>query len=184
MKNVLSLTLLLIACLSFGQVGNKFPTMEAETLSEEMLNLPEALSGKYSIIGLAYTKKSEDDLKTWFSPAYNQFLRPADKTNIFASDYDINLYFIPMFTGHKTVAYKSVMQKVQETIDHQLHKHVLFYKGTIKEYKEALNFKGRDEPYFFLLNENGEIVWMTSGAYSEAKMQEVVDHLEEALGDW
>ena len=158
--------------------------MEAETLSNEMLNLPEALAGKYTIIGMAYTKKSEEDLKTWFSPAYNQFMREPDKTNIFASEYDINLFFIPMFTGHKTVAYKSVMEKVQGTVDKQLHKHVLFYKGAIKEYKEALNFKGRDEPYFYLLNDTGEIIWMTSGAYSTKKMQEIVDHLDKALGEW
>lgn len=184
MKNAFTFSLILISFLSFGQVGSKFPPMEAETLTEKMLTLPDALEGKYSIIGLAYTKKSEDDLKTWFSPAYNQFLREPDKTNIFATDYDINLYFIPMFTGHKTVAYKSVMQKVQETVDNDLHSSILFYKGALKEYKEALNFKGKDEPYFFLLNDKGVIVWMTSGAYSENKMQEVVDHLDEALGDW
>lgn len=161
-----------------------FPAMEAETLSEQMVNLPDAVKGKYTIIGLAYSKKSEDDLKTWFSPAYNQFMRKPSKTDIFASTYDINLFFIPMFTGHKTVAYKSVMGKVKETVDAQLHPHVLFYKGTIKEYKDALNFQGRDVPYFFMMDDTGKIIWQTSGEYSAAKMQEVVDMLDEALGEW
>jgi hypothetical protein len=184
MKFKLVFLFLFGSSMAMAQVGTKFPPMEAETLSNQMLDLPDALAGKYTIIGLAYTKKSEDDLTTWFSPAYNQFMRKPDKTNIFATDYDINLFFIPMFTGHKTVAYKSVMDKIKETVDQQLHKHVLFYKGSIKDYKEALNFKGRDEPYFFLLNDEGEIIWMTSGAYSTQKMQEVVDHLDEALGEW
>jgi hypothetical protein len=158
--------------------------MEAETLLEQPVNLPNDLSGKYSIIALAFSKKSEDDLKTWFSPTYDQFMREPDKTNVFATDYDINLYFVPMFTGHKTVAYKSVMEKVQGTVDKQLYPHILFYKGALKEYKDALNFQGRDVPYFYLLDESGKIVWFTSGEYSTQKMQEVVDKLDEALGGW
>ena len=98
--------------------------------------------------------------------------------------YDVNVYFIPMFTGHKTVAYKSVMTKVQETIDSQLHPHVLFYKGALKEYKETLDFDGNDVPYFYLLDDKGKILWTTSGKYSQQKFQEVVDHLDDALGDW
>lgn len=175
-------TLSLLA--GYAQIGKTFPLMEAETLTEQPVFLPKDLNGKYSIIALAYSKKSEDDLTTWFSPAYNQFMRAPDKTNVFATDYDINLYFVPMFTGHKTVAYKSVMEKVQGTVDKQLHPHILFYKGALATYKEALNFQGKDLPYFYLLDETGKIVWFTSGEYSDAKMQEVVDKLDEALGDW
>lgn len=177
----LSVLLLLISVCTLS--AQTFPFMEAENLNEEALNVPEALNGKYSIVGLAYSKKSEQALKTWFDPAFNQFMRPPDKNNLFATDYDINLYFIPMFSGHKTVAYKSVMKKMQEGLDPELHPHILFYKGTIKEYKKALALK-KDEPHFFLLNEEGHVVWRTSGYYSQNKMQEIVDHLDEALGDW
>lgn len=183
MKQVLIYSLVVLALSASAQVGQSFPAMETETLENEILNLPEDLQGKYTIIGLAYSKAAEDDLKTWFSPAYNQFMREPDKTNIFATEYDINLFFIPMLTGHKTVAYKSVMEKVQESVDKHLHHHVLFYKGQLKEYRDALDLD-KKSPTFLLLDDSGKIIWKTSGSYSQQKMQEVVDHLDEALGEW
>lgn len=180
---ILLLILLSVTTLS-AQVGTPFPVMEAESLSEQQINLPEGLKGKYSILGLAFSKKAEDNLKTWFSPAWNQFIREHSKADLFATDYDINLYFIPMFTGHKTVAYKKVMNKVKKTTDPDLHPHILFYKGTMKPYKNALGFKGKDVPYFYLLDDTGKIIWQTNGRYSDQKMQEVIDSLDEALGAW
>ena len=184
MKTTL-LLLFLVPTLSIkAQVGDPFPPMEAESLSNEIVNLPDDLKGKFSLIGLAFSKKAEDNLKTWFSPVWNQFVREHGKADIFATDYDINLFFIPMFTGHKTVAYKKVMAKVQKTTDHNLHPHILFYKGTMKPYKETLGFKGKDVPYFYMMNETGKIIWQTSGPYSDPKMQEIIDSLDEALGEW
>lgn len=184
MKIVLQVLFLTICLSSYSQVGNSFPDMEAESLSNNTINLPEGLQGKYSILGLAFSKKAEDNLKTWFSPAWNQFIRKPGKMDLFATDYDINLYFIPMFTGHKTVAYQKVMNKVKKTTDPDLHPHILFYKGTMKVYKQALGFQGKDVPYFYLLDDAGKIIWQTSGPYSDGKMQEVIDHLDEALGEW
>ena len=151
MKIIFSL-LLVFSCVSINaQVGNPFPDMEAESLSNDMINLPNDLKGKFTLIGLAFSKKAENNLKTWFSPVWNQFIREPSKADLFATDYDINLFFIPMFTGHKTVAYKKTMTKVQKTTDPKLHPHILFYKGTMKVYKESLGFKGKDVPYFYLM---------------------------------
>ena len=176
------LALLLPICLT-AQVGAPFPFMETESLTEEELVIPEDLNGKYSIIGLAYSRRAEDHLKTWFSPAYNQFMREPAEGDIFATEYDINLYFVPMVTGHKTVAYGGVMNEVKATVDADLHPNILFYKGNLRDYKNALGLSN-NLPFFFLLNESGTIVWSTSGAFSSQKMQELVDHLDEALGNW
>ena len=183
MKSILLILLISAASVVKSQVGELFPTMEAENLSEHALNMPEDLKGKYAIIGLAYSKKSEKALQSWFGPVFNQFMREPDKNNLFTTNYDINLYFVPMITGHKTAIYKSVLHKVQETIDRELHPHVLFYKGSIKAYKSALSLK-KDVPHFFLLDDTGKIIWRTSGFYSAEKLQEIVDHLDEALGEW
>lgn len=184
MKTPLLLLFLISSLTLKAQIGDRFPPMEAESLSNEMVNLPDDLKGKFTLIGLAFSKKAEDNLKTWFSPIWNQFIREHRKADFFATDYDINLFFIPMFTGHKTVAYQKMMKKVRTTTDSNLHPHILFYKGTMKTYKEALGFKGKNVPYFYMMDETGKIVWQTSGAYSNPKMQEIIDHLDEALGEW
>jgi hypothetical protein len=162
-------------------MGDSFPAMETESLTNVILDVPSGLSDKFSILGLAYTKASEDDLKTWFEPMYNQFIYKKEKPSVFDFTYDVHCYFIPMFTGAKRPAYQKVMKKLQKSIDKRLLPYVLFYKGPLKQYKEALNFKGRDLPYFFVLNPEGKIVYATSGKYSKNKMQEIVEAVDSAL---
>ncbi|MEQ8241473.1 MAG: hypothetical protein RIA69_19830 [Cyclobacteriaceae bacterium] len=168
-----------ICCLfeSNAQIGKTFPDLEGENLSHNEVLIPKSTRGKYTLIGMAYSKKAEDYLKTWFSPTYNLFLDKEKEPSIFDVSYDVNVYFIPMFTGAKRVAYKKVMENVEKDIDERLHPYVLFYNGSIKEYESALDFDGKKVPYFYVLDENGKIVYTTSGVYTTSKMQEIVDSL-------
>lgn len=181
MWKVLFLSSFLITSTLLAQVGDKFPAMETESLTNVILDIPSELTDKFSIVGLAYSKKSEDDLKTWFEPMYNQFIYKPENPSVFDFSYDVHCYFIPMFTGAKRPAYQKVMKKLQKTIDKRLLPYVLFYKGPLKEYKKALNFQGRDLPYFYVLNKDSEIVYATSGKYTKAKMQEIVEAVDAAL---
>ncbi|MEP1032593.1 hypothetical protein [Ekhidna sp.] len=185
MKKVISILIVtLFFCFSQeanAQVGSAFPDMEAESLTNEFVDLPSDISGKYSLIGLAYSKKAEDYLKGWFEPVYNQFIYKNPNPGPFDFSFDINTYFVPMFTGAKRPAYKKVMNKLKKTIDQRMQPNVLFYKGTLKEYKDALNFDGKDLPYFYVLNPEGKIVYTTSGRYTQRKMQEITDAVRSAM---
>ncbi|MEQ9304853.1 MAG: hypothetical protein RJQ14_13175, partial [Marinoscillum sp.] len=166
MKKIIILTIslcILSSTASDAQVGNQFPSMEAETLTNEFVDLPQDIGGKYSLIGLAYSKKAEDYLKGWFEPVYNQFIYKNPNPGPFDFSFDVNTYFVPMFTGAKRPAYKKVMDKLKKTIDKRLQPNILFYKGTLKEYKDALNFDGKDDPYFYVLDPEGKIVYATTG---------------------
>lgn len=92
--------------------------------------------------------------------------------------YDVNVYFIPMFTGINAAATGMAKKKAIKNVDPQLLPYILFYKGDLKPYKEALDFDRRDIPYFFILDPDGKIVYATSGAYSESKMDEVEKVIE------
>lgn len=180
MKYASTLFLLLAVHVAVAQKGEVFPLMQGESLRYDTVNIPADLNGKYSLIALAFSKKSEEDLGSWFNPMYNQFLTEPDPNALFSFEYDLNLYIIPMFTGAKRTAYKSTMKKVQETVDPHLQPYVLFYKGTLKHYKKALHFDGKDLPYFYVLDTKGTIVYTTSGKYTRNKMQEIIDALEPA----
>lgn len=180
MKNILAIILMLLAGAASAQVGETFPDMEGESLRYDTVYIPSDLQGKYSLIALAFSKKSEKDLGSWFNPMYNQFLVEPDPNAFFSFEYDINLYIIPMFTGAKRAAYKGTMKKVQETVAPELQHLVLFYKGTLKQYKEALHFDGNDVPYFYVLDPDGKIIYNTSGKYTRNKMQDIIDALEPA----
>src|SRR5687768_10254511 len=153
-------------------IGNTFPSMTAETVDDKKVQLPESVKGKYTLIGLAYSKKSEAELNSWFQPVFGKFIQ---KTNGLFSGfaYDVNVYFVPMFTGVNAAATGTAKRKAAKNIDPQLLPYVLFYKGELKSYKEALDFEKKDIPYFFVLDRDGKIVHATSGRYSEEKMDAI-----------
>ena len=92
--------------------------------------------------------------------------------------YDVNVYFVPMFTGVNAAATGTAKKKALKSMDPLLLPYILFYKGELKTYKEALDFERRDIPYFFVLDPTGKIVFATSGAYSDAKMDKVEESIE------
>ncbi|MFN7602680.1 MAG: TlpA family protein disulfide reductase [Bacteroidota bacterium] len=159
-------------------VGKPFPDMTAETVEDKKVNLPADVKGKYTLLGLAYSKKSEDELNSWFTPVFNKFIQ---KTNGMMASFgdDVNVYCVPMFTGVNAAATGTAKKKAIKNVDPQLLPYILFYKGELKKYKEALDFERRDIPYFFVLDPEGKIVHATSGAYTEKKM----DAVEESIQD-
>lgn len=180
MKHFILSILVLVCCIVMvkGQVtGKTFPDMEAETVEDKKVKLPAEVKGKYTLIGLAYSKKSEDDLNSWFQPVFEKFIQ---KTNGLMSGfgYDVNVYFVPMFTGVNAAATGTAKRKALKNIDPQLLPYILFYKGDLKPYKEALDFEKKDVPYFYVLDPEGKIVYATSGKFSTDKLDKVEEVIE------
>lgn len=171
------LMLLISIAVDAQVIGKTFPDMEAETVEDKKVKLPSDVKGKYTLLGLAYSKKSEDELNTWFQPVFEKFVQ---KTSGLMSGfgYDVNVYFVPMFTGVNAAATGTAKRKAIKNIDPQLLPYILFYKGELKTYKEALDFEKRDIPYFFVLDGTGKIVFATSGRYSDDKMDQIETVLE------
>ncbi len=92
--------------------------------------------------------------------------------------YDVNVFFVPMFTGVNAAATGTAKKKALQNIDPQILPNILFYKGELKTYKEALDFEKKDTPYFFVLDADGKIVYATSGKFSTKKMDEVESVIE------
>lgn len=158
-------------------IGKVFPAMEAETVDDKKIALPTDVSGKYTLLGLAYSKKSEDELNSWFQPVFAKFIQK-NKGLFEAFGYDVNVYFVPMFTGVNAAATGTAKKKAVKNIDPNLLPYILFYRGELKPYKEALDFEKKDIPYFFVLDSQGKIVYATSGKYSAKKMDEIEEVLE------
>jgi hypothetical protein len=159
-------------------VGKMFPEMEAETVEDKKVKLPGDVAGKYTLLGLAYSKKSEDELNSWFQPVFEKFIQKS-KGLLSGFAYDVNVYFVPMFTGVNAAATGTAKRKATKNIDPQLLPYILFYRGELRKYKEALDFEKKDIPYFFVLDPTGKIVYATSGKYSEDKMDAVEQSIDQ-----
>ncbi len=174
-----SITLFILSHNAIAQViGKTFPMMETQTVEDKKVVLPDDVKGKYTLLGLAYSKKSEDELNSWFGPVYAKFVQKTSGL-MAGMGYDVNVYFVPMFTGINAAATGTAKKKASKSMDPQLLPNILFYKGELKTYKEALDFEKRDIPYFFVLDPTGKIVYTTSGSYTEAKMDKVEEAIEQ-----
>ena len=65
--------------------------MVAETVEDKKVNLPTDVKGKFTLLGLAYSKKSEDELNTWFSPIFTTFIQK-NTGQMATYNYDVNVY--------------------------------------------------------------------------------------------
>lgn len=157
--------------------GKMFPDMEAETVEDKRVKLPQETKGKFTLLGLAYSKKSEEELNSWFQPVFEKFIQKTSGV-LAGFSYDVNVYFVPMFTGVNAAATGTAKRKALKNIDPQLLPYVLFYKGELKPYKDVLDFEKKDIPYFFVLDPEGKIVYATSGKYTDAKMDKVESAME------
>src|SRR5690606_30631005 len=96
----------------YAQVGDTFPDLDGTTLTDKDIKLPVDTKGKFTLVGMAYSKKSEVDLKTWFAPVYNTFIHKSSSSLFGDVGYDINVFFIPMFTGVKKAAASTAEKKM------------------------------------------------------------------------
>ena len=169
MKNLTILLISLFLTLySFANNGDKFPNIKGETLKNKTIEIPLSVNSKYCLIGMASSQKAEADLQTWMQPVYDLFI---NQNTFIPIDYDLDIFFVPMFTGSNQAYYDKAMQKTKKEIDPELIPHVLFYKGSLDPYKAHL--KDKNKPYFFVLDENGKIVYSTSGKYTAQKLNQI-----------
>lgn len=154
--------------------GSLFPELKGETPSGKHITLPKDAKGKHTILCLAYDKSANDLLTAWFEPAYLRFVM---HHGLFAGDHDVNIWFVPMFTGMNKAAYGPVMKKVQKGEAPEVQDHILFFQGDIDLYVQELDMGDKSKPYVFLLNDAGQVIHTESGEFTDDKLEAI----EEAL---
>jgi hypothetical protein len=155
-------------------VGKMFPAISGEALDGKNVTLPDAAKGKYTLIGMAQSTDAEGDLQSWIDPIYQKYIA---KTGLLDVAEDINVYFIPMFTGSNLLFFDKAKKQMKETTQDDLKPNVIFYKGETGTYVKELMIDKKDTPYIFLLDATGKIVYATSGNWTEQKMDAIDDKI-------
>ena len=175
MTGILLTAALSAMALSDPPVGTQFPELKAETLDNKTITFPTDTKGKSTLICMAYSAEAETDLRTWYEPTYDKFIA---KTGLMDDVYDVNVYFIPMFTGVKAIGADKAKEDMKKTVQEDLQPHVVVYRGDLDAYKEPLKMDDKTKPYIYVLDKDGKIVFVTSGAYTEDKMDEIDEYIE------
>jgi hypothetical protein len=172
MKYVMLITMLVAVTLSLRAQGS-FPSVTTETIEGGTVNVPDAFEGSFALIGVGTGKKAEDELRTWQVPVYNKFIA---KTGLMDNMYDVKVCFLPLFTGGMKMAKNQVVKKLEENNEKLVLDHVYVYSGERDPFLD-IGIDDKKQPYFYLLNPTGEIVWEGKGAFK----QTYFDRIEEIL---
>lgn len=169
---MISAILLVFATTTFAQTT--FPPMECTSLEGKKVSLPKDNNGKITVLGMAFSAKAEKELSTWFQPAFSSFIEKPDPNAIIPMDvYDVNCYFVPVFSGVMQAAAGKVEKKMKEGLDKSLQSNVLSFKGKADDIKKTLNINKDDSPWIFVVDATGNVLFSTSGAFSDSKMEAI-----------
>ncbi|MDA0196575.1 MAG: hypothetical protein O2887_16220 [Bacteroidetes bacterium] len=177
MKFILLCFLTFITLYSYSQ-NQIFPNIEGNTLEDKPIEFPADAKGKVTLIAIAYSKKSDDYLKDWLVPVYRNFINPPQSSFIPIMPYDVNIFFIALLKGIAKTAKGKIESNLNKNLDPEYYSHTVISKSEFKPIRDALRFGKKDLPYFFVVDPQGAIVYQTEGAYSNSKMQEIVDQVD------
>ncbi len=147
-----------------------FPALTGETTGGSTITLPLNEASGYTIVALAYGKRAEPLLEEWYAPAFARFVA---RSGLFAGDYQVELYLVPLFTGTNRAAYGTTMNKLRKQVDPDIARRVLFVKEDTRGIIDHLGLSDPDIPYFFVLDREGHIVQRVQGAYSVERLEEL-----------
>lgn len=173
MKKIIFVFCLITALGAYSQKGQAFPEIAGKSLEDKAVTIP-FKNNKTTIVGIAYNRAAEDELKKWLNPLYNTFIpKPGgNKSFDVAQIYDVNFAFIPMIAGFKKIA-----EDFKSSTDKEFWPYIIDTERTdIKALKQKLGIKDDKIAYFYVLDKDGKILESVNGKFSEDKM----DKLEEA----
>ncbi|MEX1132928.1 MAG: hypothetical protein WEC15_06865 [Flavobacteriales bacterium] len=152
----------------------QFPSLSGETAEGKTIVLPNSKGAKWTLVGIAYSQKASPVLEEWYEPAYLRFVA---KHGLFAGEYDVDVYFVPLFVGVNKAAYEPSMKKFRKSASPEVLDLVIFSKEELDPLKDALDMSEKDTPYFFLIDASGKVVHRTQGAFTDEKLEAIEDLL-------
>ena len=136
-----------------------FPTLTADDLNGVSHTLPSGLPGNPTIVFIAYKQNQQEDVNTW---VYGLGLDP---------------YTGPEFVELPVVgAGASLMRGFIDNgmrsgiTDTKLRERTITIYQNVSVVNDPLGFSGRDDIRVLVVKQNGEVVWSTSGAATDAGM--------------
>lgn len=157
--------------------GKQFPDMQAETFTEKPLNLPADTKGKFTIIGMCFSKDAEADIQTWLNPLYNAYVvkHEGDEAMGVGATADVNFYLMPKFSLLNQVFEGGSKKKIKDQTDKAFWANLMFYTSGLKDYKKTLEITETSQPVIFVLDATGKIVHYERGVCNEKKMSAIDD---------
>lgn len=172
-----SLITLLLCCSALLVNAQMFPALHCETLADQKLNIPQDVQGKRSVVCLAMSPKAEKLLRSWNNPLYNALIAEGMGGLMGGRMYNANLCFVGMLKGIAKLGLNEAKNQSKKDIEKKLHSLFMISADDVTALMKTLQIDEVKEPHFYVLDEKGNILFHTSGEFSDAKLDQITEKL-------
>lgn len=169
----------LLTSIAFFSVvsAQQFPTVPCETLNDQKVVIPKDVKGKKTVVAIAMSAKAEKALRAWNTPLYNSLIADGMGGLMGGRMYDANLCFVGMVRGIAKLATSEIKERTKKSTEKKLYDNFMITEQNVDEFVKVANVKDKSEPQFFVLDKDGNIIYHTSGDYSDAKLNAITEKL-------
>jgi len=157
------------------RVGDPLPTLKGQLLTGRDAALPQAASGKVTLVAVGFTYQSRFPGEAW-AEWYRKTL---------GSRADVTLFEVPMIGGLATLGRWFIERGMRSGTPVDLHGRVMTVYGDTDEWKRRLSYSSehKDDAYLIVLDREGIVRWLHHGAFDQAQADDLLGVLTSFAGE-
>lgn len=153
---------------SMGGDCLRFPTVSGENLNGATLTFPDDFTGDYNLIIVSFDREQQEAIVDWLP--FVQGLK--------AEFSGLEYYSIAALPDVSAPVRLLISSGMRLAIDDELKDVVvLFYLDDQQAFADALAIANLEETQLFILDQNGGVIWHTSGGYSASHADTVHEQI-------
>ena len=147
------------------RVGEPLPTLKGQFLTGRDAVLPQASSGKVTLIAMGFTYASRVPVEAW-----GDWYRTA-----IGSRTDITFFEVPMIGGLAILGRWFIDRGMREGTPVELHDHVITVYRDTGEWKQRIGYASarKDDAYLVVLDTEGVVRWLHHGVFDTFQSDEL-----------
>jgi hypothetical protein len=160
---------------SDGAIAARIPEVHGTSLSNEPVNLPEALQGKVGVLVLGFSRDSRAADSAWGKRL--------------AADYressTVWCYEMPVLAGAPRMIRGLIVKSMKSSVPANEQTRFVVILDNEAAWKTVAHYGRPDDPYILVVDSQGNVVWQTQGVLTDAgyvALKERVEALRAQLG--
>jgi hypothetical protein len=151
---------LLVGLIAEGSscVAERIPEVHGTSLSNQSVNLPEALSGKVGVLVLGFSRSSRDAVASW--------------GRRLATDYRespaVAYYEMPVLASAPGMVRGFIVRSMRSSVPEQMQARFVPIMANEAAWRGLVHYGAPDDPYVLVVDGQGDVVWQTQGQLTEA----------------
>jgi hypothetical protein len=161
--SLISMILLASSVVPLLSAGQPMPPLKGEYLTGRTAQLPDAASGKVTLVALGFTYQSRFPVEAWISRFRLDF----------GENSQITFYEVPMIGGMARIGKWFIDSGMRKGTPAKDQENVITVYGGVDSWKQRMGYQAPDVAYLVLLDKHGKVRWHYSGSFDENAYREL-----------